>query len=69
MLRNENFILKDPYEAYIKGKFIISFNHDAAKTYYTEFSDYISLDLFRPVLINAYKYIKYLFTLLGTVTR
>ena len=69
MLRNENFILKNLYKVYIKGKFIVSPNYNAAKTYYTKFSDYISSDLFRLVLISAYKYIKYLFTLLDTVTR
>ena len=55
ILRNENFILKNPYKIYIKGKFMISPNYNTAKTYYTEFGDYISLDLFRPVLINVYK--------------
>ena len=69
ILRNKNFILKDPYEAYIKSKFIISPNYNPTKTYYTEFGDYIFLDLFRLVLISVYKYIKYLFTLLDTVTR
>ena len=69
MLRNENFILKDPYKVYIKGKFIISPNYNLAKTYYTKFSDYIFLDLFRLILISVYKYIKYLFTLLDTVTK
>ena len=55
MLRNENFILKNPYKVYIKGKFITSPNYNAAKTHYTEFGDYISSDLFGPVLISAYK--------------
>ena len=70
MLRSENkFTPKNPCEAYIKGKFIVSPNYSASKTYYTEFGDYISSDLFGPVVISAYKGIKYLFILLDTVTR
>ena len=69
MLKNEKFILTNPYEAYTKGKFIISSNHNAAEIYYTEFGSYISLDLFGPVAINSYKGVKYLFTLLDTATR
>ena len=70
ILKSENkFTLKNPYEAYIKDKFTASPNHDSAKTYYTEFGNYILSDLFGLVAINAYKGIKYLFTLLDTVTR
>ena len=61
-------MLKNPYKIYIKGRFIISSNYNTAKTYYTKFGNYISLNLFRLVLISAYKQIKYLFTLLDTVT-
>ena len=48
-------MLKNPYKVYIKGKFIISPNYNTTKTYYTEFGDYISSDLFKLVPINAYK--------------
>ena len=70
MLRSENKITpKNPCEACIKGKFTASPNHDSAETHYTEFGDHISLDLFGPIPINAYKGIKFLFTLLDIVTR
>ena len=70
MLRSENKITpKNPYEACIKGKFIISPNYDSTKIYYTKFSNYILLDLFRPIPIDTYKGIKFLFTLLDIVTR
>ena len=69
ILRSEKFTLINPCEAYTKGKFIASSNHNAAETYYTEFRSYMSSDLFGPVVINNYKGIKYLFTLLDTVTR
>ena len=69
ILRNKKYLPKNPYKAYIKGKFIISPNYDAVKAYYTKFSNYISLDLFKPVLVNAYKYIKYLFTVLDIIIR
>ena len=68
--KSENkFMLKNPCEACIKGKFIASPNHDSAKIYYTEFDNYILLDLFGLVIINTYKGIKYLFILLNIVTR
>ena len=69
MLKSEKFTLTNPYKAYTKGKFIISFNHNTAETYYTEFRSHILSDLFGPVAINNYKGIKYLFTLLNTATR
>ena len=70
MLISENkFTLKNPYKACIKGKFSVSPNYNVANTHYTKFSDYISSDLFRPVLGDSYKNIKYLFTLLDIVTR
>ena len=68
--KNKNkFTLKNPCEAYIKGKFTASSNHSASETNYTEFNDYILSDLFGQVAISAYKDIKYLFTLLDTITR
>ena len=60
---------KNPYKAYIKGKFSVSSNYNIANTYYTKFSNYILSNLFRPVLEDSYKNIKYLFTLLDTATR
>ena len=60
---------KNPYKAYIKGKFLVSPNYNMANTYYTKFNNYISSNLFRPVLGDSYKNIKYLFTLLNIVTR
>ena len=58
-----------PYEAYIKNKFIIRPNYSTFEIYHTEFSNYILLDLFKLVMINIYKNIKYLFILLDTITR
>ena len=70
MLISENkFTLKNPYKAYIKGKFLASPNYNMANIYYIEFSDHMSSDLFRPVLEDSYKNIKYLFTLLDMATR
>ena len=69
MLKSEKFTLTNPYKAYTKGKFIISPNYNIAKIYYTEFRSYILSDLFGLVIINSYKGIKYLFTLLDTTTR
>ena len=69
MLKSEKFTLINPYKAYTKGKFIVSPNHNIAEIYYTEFGSYILSDLFKLVAINSYKSIKYLFTLLDTVTR
>ena len=70
ILRSENKItLKNPCEAYIKGKFIVSPNYNSTEIYYTKFGDYILLDLFRLVPIDAYKGIKFLITLLDIVTR
>ena len=63
------FTPKNPCEACIKGKFSASPNHNAANTHYTEFGDHMSSDLFRPVLGDSYKNVKYLFTLLDTATR
>ena len=70
MLISENkFTPKNPYKTYIKGKFLVSPNHNAANTHYTKFGDHISSDLFRPILGDSYKNIKYLFTLLNIATR
>ena len=39
ILKNENkFTLKNPYKAYIKGKFFISSNYNISKTSYIKFS-------------------------------
>ena len=62
-------ILKKPYKAYIKGKFSISLNYNSTETYYTEFSNYILLNLYRLIIIINFKTLKYLFTLLNIVTR
>ena len=70
MLIGENkFMLKNPYKAYIKGKFSASPNYNAANIYYIEFGDYMLSNLFGLVLGDSYKNIKYLFTLLDMVTR
>ena len=69
LISENKFMLKNPCEAYIKGKFSASPNYNAANTHYTEFDDHISSDLFGPVPGDSYKNIKYLFTLLDTATR
>ena len=69
ILKSEKFTLINPYKACTKGKFIVSSNYNAVEIYYTEFRSYISSDLFRPVAINSYKDVKYLFTLLDITTR
>ena len=70
MLINKNkFTLKNLYKAYIKSKFSISFNYNIANIYYTKFNNYISSNLFGPVLEDSYKNIKYLFTLLDIAIR
>ena len=64
MLKGENkFTLKNPYKAYIKGKFSINPNYNTSKTSYTKFSNYILS------VINSQKGIKYLFTLLNIITK
>ena len=68
-ISENKFTLKNPYKACIKGKFSVSSNHNAANTYYIEFSNYMSSNLFGPVLGDSYKNIKYLFTLLDIATR
>ena len=42
-------MLKNPYEAYIKGEFAANPNYDAAKAHYTGFGDYMSSDLCGPI--------------------
>ena len=70
MLRSENKITpKNPYKACIKGKFIISPNYNSTKTHYIKFNNYILSNLFRPIPIDAYKGIKFLFTLLDIAIR
>ena len=69
LISKNKFMLKNPCEACIKGKFLVSSNYNTANTYYTKFNDHISSDLFRPVLGDSYKNIKYLFTLLNMATR
>ena len=69
LISKNKFILKNPYKAYIKGKFLASPNYNTANIYYTKFSNYILSNLFRLVLRDSYKNIKYLFTLLDIVTR
>ena len=68
-ISENKFILKNPYKAYIKGKFSASPNYNTANIYYIKFGDYISSNLFGLVLRDSYKNIKYLFTLLDTATR
>ena len=68
-ISENKFTPKNPYKAYIKGKFLVSSNYNAANIYYTEFGDHMSSDLFGPVLGDSYKNVKYLFTLLNMVTR
>ena len=69
LISENKFILKNPYKIYIKGKFLVSLNYNTTNTYYIKFSNYILSNLFRPVLGDSYKNIKYLFTLLDTATR
>ena len=69
LISENKFMLKNLCKAYIKGKFSASPNHNTANTYYTKFGNYISSNLFGPVLGDSYKNIKYLFTLLDTATR
>ena len=69
LISKNKFTLKNPYKACIKGKFLVSPNHNMANIYYTKFNDYILSNLFGPVLGDSYKNIKYLFTLLDIVTR
>ena len=69
LISKNKFMLKNPYKACIKSKFLVSPNYNAANIYYTKFGDYMSSNLFRPVLEDSYKNIKYLFTLLDMVTR
>ena len=70
ILKDENkFTPKNSYEAYIKGKFSVNPNYNTFKTSYTKFNNYILSDLFRLVIINSWKGIKYLFTLLDITTR
>ena len=68
-ISENKFTLKNPYKACIKGKFLVSFNYNIANIYYIKFSNYILSNLFRPVLEDSYKNIKYLFTLLDMATR
>ena len=46
-----------------------SLNYNSIKIYYIKFNNYILSDLFRPVAINTYKGIKYLFILLNIVIK
>ena len=61
-------MLINPYKTYLKGKFTISPNYNAATTYYTKYRNYITSDLCGPILKIAFKRIKYLYILLDTTT-
>ena len=67
--KDTGYALKNPCEACIKGKFTTNPNHSAAETYYIEYRNYISSDLYRPILKTAYQGIKYFDTLLDTATK
>ena len=67
--KDTSYAPKNLYEAYIKGKFTTNSNHGAAETYYIEYRNYISSDLYRPILKTAYQGIKYFDTLLDTATK
>ena len=70
ILKPKNYlILEKPYKVYIKDKFSISPNYNSVKTYYTEFNDYILLNLCGLIVIINFKNLKYLFTLLDIVTK
>ena len=49
-ISKNKFTPKNPYKAYIKGKFSVSSNYNTANTHYIKFSNYISSNLFGPVL-------------------
>ena len=56
-------------ETCIKGKYAISFNHDAAGTRYVKYENYMSLDLCGPISKISYKGFKYINTFLNIVTK
>ena len=66
---NTSYTPTNPCETYIKGKFAASPNHDAATTYYAEYGHHMTSDLYSPILKTAYKGIRYLYTLLDTITK
>ena len=67
--KNTGYTPKNLCKAYIKGKFITNPNHSAAETYYIKYRNYISSDLYRPILKIVYQGIKYFDTLLDTATK
>ena len=52
--KDTGYAPKNPCEACIKGKFIANPNHSAVETHYTEYRNYISSDLYRPISKTAY---------------
>ena len=62
-------MLINPYNIYLKRKFIINFNYNAAITYYNKYRNYITSDLYSSILKLVFKRIKYLYTLLDIVIK
>ena len=67
--KDASYIPTNSYETCIRGKFIISPNHDVATTRYSKYGNHITSDLCRPVLKTAFRSIKYIYTLLDTATK
>ena len=67
--KDTSYAPKNPYEAYIKGKFTANPNHGAAETHYIEYGNHMSSDLYGPISKTAYQGIKYFDTLLDTATK
>ena len=67
--KDTGYASKNPCEACIKGKFTANPNHGAAETYYTEYGNHISSNLYGPISKTVYQGIKYFDTLLDTATK
>ena len=52
--KDTGYAPKNLYKACIKGKFITNPNHGAAETYYIEYRNYMSSNLYRPILKMVY---------------
>ena len=67
--KDASYAPANPCKTCIKGKFIASPNHNAVTTRYSKYRNYMTLDLYRPVLKTAFRGIKYIYTLLDTATK
>ena len=63
------FALLRSCKIYIKSKYAISFNYDAAGTRYVKYENHMSLNLCDFMLKIFYKGFKYINTLLSTVIK